>query len=394
MNGDEMNSASMLMNLPATSSATPTASPAVGADTGQAAAGAGGFDQAMAAAQASTAAIADPNPRTPGPASLALVAGLFSQSAAAVDSGCARPPIDTTDAEAAADATDEAAQSGAAAILIQMLGSPSQPVQAPASTSPDVLAAATVAQSATNVVAKSPVADSNTHSRDQGSGGEAATAGQGSGKETSPDAAALEWVTEEVLATPAGSGVQEKSLPQPAAGAQGPSTNQTINAQAAVQATAAALRDTTSVSAAAAPMHSSLREPVGTARWADELGNRLVLMSVRGQQQGSLTLTPEHLGPMEVQISVNRDTASVWFGAQHADTRAALVEAMPRLREMLASSGLSLGQSGVSEQAPRDTSGAGSFVSGDGSAGADTDAIEVSAPAWRSWRPGLIDTYA
>jgi flagellar hook-length control protein FliK len=141
-------------------------------------------------------------------------------------------------------------------------------------------------------------------------------------------------------------------------------------------------------------VHAALREPVGTARWADELGNRLVLMSVRGQQQGSLTLMPEHLGPVEVQISMNRDTANVWFGAAHADTRAALAEAMPRLRELLASSGLSLGQSGVSEQAPREGFGTPGSHPGAGSTALDTDSAAVAAPAWRLWRPGLIDTYA
>ena len=50
---------------------------------------------------------------------------------------------------------------------------------------------------------------------------------------------------------------------------------------------------------------------------------------------------------------MNQNTAQVWFGAQHADTRAALAEALPRLREMFAEAGLSLGHAGVSQEAPR-----------------------------------------
>jgi flagellar hook-length control protein FliK len=96
-----------------------------------------------------------------------------------------------------------------------------------------------------------------------------------------------------------------------------------------------------------------LRQAVGSPRWAEELGSRLVLMTTRGHQEGSLTLSPEHLGPLEVRISVNQNTAQVWFGAQHADTRAALAEALPRLREMFAEAGMSLGQAGVSQEAPR-----------------------------------------
>jgi flagellar hook-length control protein FliK len=116
-------------------------------------------------------------------------------------------------------------------------------------------------------------------------------------------------------------------------------------------------------------------------------------MSVRGQQEGSLTLTPEHLGPLEVQISVNKDTANVWFGAQHAETRAALTDAMPRLRELLAASGLSLGQSGVSEQAPRRPT-ADVTASRSGAAAAAGLNTTEAAPVWRPWRAGLIDTYA
>jgi len=141
-------------------------------------------------------------------------------------------------------------------------------------------------------------------------------------------------------------------------------------------------------------VHASLREHVGTARWADELGSRLVLMSVRGQQEGSLTLTPEHLGPLEVQISVNKDTASVWFGAQNADTRTALTEALPRLRELFAASGLSLGQAGVSEQAPRREAPGSETIRGIGASEEGVSGGEAAEPAWRPMRAGLIDTYA
>jgi len=159
-------------------------------------------------------------------------------------------------------------------------------------------------------------------------------------------------------------------------------------------ATALVRDGATSVPAAAPTVRASLHEAVGSARWADELGSRLVMMSVRGQQEGSLTLMPEHLGPLEVQISVSKDTANVWFGAQHADTRAALTEALPRLRELLAGSGLSLGQSGVSEQTPRRSpDGEPSRLSSAGTM-LDTGVTEVTTPGWRSLRAGLIDTYA
>jgi flagellar hook-length control protein FliK len=131
---------------------------------------------------------------------------------------------------------------------------------------------------------------------------------------------------------------------------------------------------------------------VGSPRWANELGSRLAMMTVRGQHEGSLTLTPEHLGPLEVRISVNQDTTNVWFGAQHADTRAALADAIPRLREMFAASGLALGQAGVSQDMPgREPPPAESTVS---RLTAEPDAPQVAAIATARVSTRLLDAWA
>ena len=73
-------------------------------------------------------------------------------------------------------------------------------------------------------------------------------------------------------------------------------------------------------------------------------------MTQKGLETGSLRVSPEHLGPVEVNISVQNGDASVWFAANHPDTRAALEQALPRLREMFASQGMNLADSGVSRQ--------------------------------------------
>jgi flagellar hook-length control protein FliK len=131
---------------------------------------------------------------------------------------------------------------------------------------------------------------------------------------------------------------------------------------------------------------------VGSPRWANELGSRLAMMSVRGQQEGSLSLTPEHLGPLEVRISVNQDTTSVWFGAQHADTRAALVDALPRLREMFATAGLELGHAGVSHEMPGQEARRGE-ASAHGNTAESEPAETIPVRAARVVT-GLLDTWA
>lgn len=98
----------------------------------------------------------------------------------------------------------------------------------------------------------------------------------------------------------------------------------------------------------------AVHSPVGSSQWADELGSRLTLMTEQGKQAASLRLSPEHLGPLEIRIAITEERASVWFGAAHADTRAAIEQALPRLRDMFEAQGMSLADAGVYEQTPRD----------------------------------------
>lgn len=96
-----------------------------------------------------------------------------------------------------------------------------------------------------------------------------------------------------------------------------------------------------------------LHSTVGTPQWSEELGTQVQWLTERGHQTASLRLSPEHLGPVEVKISIKDDQASVWFGAANADTRAAIESALPRLREMLADQGLSLSDAGVFREPPK-----------------------------------------
>ena len=150
--------------------------------------------------------------------------------------------------------------------------------------------------------------------------------------------------------------------------------------------------DTASLKQADAAYARPVHQPVGTSAWADEIGTRLTMMVEQGRHTASLRLSPEHLGPLEIQISMSDDQASVWFGAAHADTRAAIENALPKLRELFASQGLSLADAGVSREPPRQqpnpaaqsSSASGSFAAEGG---------EPTSAAVRV-RLGLLDAYA
>jgi flagellar hook-length control protein FliK len=134
--------------------------------------------------------------------------------------------------------------------------------------------------------------------------------------------------------------------------------------------------------------------PVGDAGFADEVGDKITWMANQRIQSASLQLTPEHLGPVEVRISMQDGSASVSFNAAHADTRAALEQALPRLREMFSTQGLTLADASVSQQSPRgqpqrqavSAIGAIGGTSGEDSTSSVTTVTRAQL--------GLVDTYA
>jgi flagellar hook-length control protein FliK len=134
--------------------------------------------------------------------------------------------------------------------------------------------------------------------------------------------------------------------------------------------------------------------PVGTAAFDEELGGKITWMANQGLQSASLQLSPEHLGPVDVRISVQDGSATVSFNAMHADTRAALEQALPRLREMFATHGLTLTDASVSQQSPRGQAQK-QTVAAIGAAGRESDEPNSATVASvASARLGLVDTYA
>lgn len=90
-----------------------------------------------------------------------------------------------------------------------------------------------------------------------------------------------------------------------------------------------------------------IRTPVGEPGWGDRIGERVLMMAGSRRQQAEIRLTPAELGPVRIRIAMEDGAANVTFHAQHVATRDAIEAAMPRLREMLADNGVSLGQTSV-----------------------------------------------
>ena len=111
-----------------------------------------------------------------------------------------------------------------------------------------------------------------------------------------------------------------------------------------------------------------------------------------------IRLDPPELGSMQVRVNVSGDTASVNFVVQSPQARDALAQAEPRLREMLAEQGISLGESVVSQQQQGEGNEPGEGGSGRGGngqfAGGGEEETSVIEQSLTRQAQGGIDDYA
>ncbi len=145
----------------------------------------------------------------------------------------------------------------------------------------------------------------------------------------------------------------------------------------------------------------SLDIPVGAKQWSEGVGERIQWMMNKGIDQAQIRLSPQHLGPLEIRVSMLNDQANVSIMAQHAVTREALENSLPRLREMLQESNLTLGSMDVGQrEAPeqqRQAQGEGGDASGFGGAGLGDEgdgSAELAAAQVVRETQGIVDDFA
>jgi flagellar hook-length control protein FliK len=138
--------------------------------------------------------------------------------------------------------------------------------------------------------------------------------------------------------------------------------------------------------------------PAGQRGWAEEVGNRVMWMLGQAQSKAELVLTPPSLGKVEVSITLNGDQTTAQFVASSQATRDALEQAMPRLRELLAQSGINLSHTdvGTSGGETQDEAHAAGRRGHHGGANGSIDDDETSAspPGRVQHHDGLVNTFA
>jgi flagellar hook-length control protein FliK len=147
-----------------------------------------------------------------------------------------------------------------------------------------------------------------------------------------------------------------------------PSTHTAIATAASGHAVSRSEIDTTFIP-------SPLRDP----QWNNDFAQKIVWLASNQKQAAELTLTPPNMGSIEVSLRIDNDQATATFVSSNADVRESIETALPRLREMLAGVGISLGQANVSAESFRQAPGQGQENPG-ASPGASDNAILAGVP--------------
>ena len=146
---------------------------------------------------------------------------------------------------------------------------------------------------------------------------------------------------------------------------------------------------------------TTVNTPVSDPGWGKNVGESVVWMTRNNVQTAQINLNPPQLGPLQITLNVSGDQATAVFTSPHAEVRQAITDAMPHLKEMLAGSGINLGQANIGAQlqqqanqnAPQ-TSGSGRFTDDNAILqGADASG-GVTAPALMRRGRGLVDLFA
>lgn len=146
---------------------------------------------------------------------------------------------------------------------------------------------------------------------------------------------------------------------------------------------------------------STINAHLHSAAWPQQFSDKIVWLARNEQQSAQLTINPPQLGPIQISLNLSGDQASIAFASPHAEVRQAIESAMPQLKEMLSSAGISLGQSNVGANLSQQTAN-NPFADANGNRSADENAIlpandkaasAAGSPALHRGR-GLVDLFA
>ncbi|MGE0805339.1 MAG: flagellar hook-length control protein FliK, partial [Burkholderiaceae bacterium] len=119
---------------------------------------------------------------------------------------------------------------------------------------------------------------------------------------------------------------------------------------AAAQPGATSLTPATStVGMAPTVASATIATPLDHADFPGALSAELTRFALDGIERAEIVLQPRELGPIRIELSLNGESASIAFAAAQPDTRQAIEQSLPLLKDMLSQHGLTLADSSVSD---------------------------------------------
>jgi flagellar hook-length control protein FliK len=97
-------------------------------------------------------------------------------------------------------------------------------------------------------------------------------------------------------------------------------------------------------------VQTAVPTPLGQPQWSQAVGDRVLWLAAQNITSAEIHLNPKDIGPLQVNVSVNQDQATVSFTSHHAVVREVLDQSLNRLREMFTEQGLNLANVDVSEK--------------------------------------------
>lgn len=108
--------------------------------------------------------------------------------------------------------------------------------------------------------------------------------------------------------------------------------------------------DTQAPAARGFVVQTAVPVPVGQPQWSQAVGDKVLWLAAQNVSSAEINLNPEHLGPMQVKVSVNQEQTSVSFTSHHSMVREVLDQNLGRLRDMFNEQGLHLINVDVSDK--------------------------------------------
>ncbi|APV51427.1 hypothetical protein BWI17_18060 [Betaproteobacteria bacterium GR16-43] len=96
----------------------------------------------------------------------------------------------------------------------------------------------------------------------------------------------------------------------------------------------------------------NIEAPIGSSQFREQAADSIRWMARNGETHAEINIHPAELGPIQIEMKMVGDRADLIFVAAHPDTRDALQDQLPQLFDLLAESGIQLGQAHVRDESP------------------------------------------